>query len=986
MTEPDQPAAGATGDKTYHLSGDFRGAIVNIESTFVGAAAAQDVEGLPPAPGDPPYKGLQSFEEADAEHFLGRERLTARLVGRLRDERFLAVVGASGSGKSSVVRAGLIPALRRGQPLADGGLPPTGSTHWAIRLLTPTAHPLDALAVALTGPDAPPDAPAALSAQLAAGPGALAAAARALLTAEERPRLLLVIDQFEEVFSLARDAAERRALFDNLVAALDPAADHPVAIVVALRADFYARFAEHDGLRDLVARHQEYIGAMSRDELFRAIVAPAARGDWKLQEGLVELMLDDAGDEPGALPLLSHALLETWRRRRGRTMTLSAYKESGGVRGAIAKTAETIFQQRLTPEQRPIARAIFVRLTELGESADDGAPDTRRRAPFTELITRATDPQMLDAVLRILIEARLVTTGLVPPTNTQVVEVAHEALIREWPTLRAWLDQDREGLIRHRQLTQDVNDWLKLGRDPGALYRGARLAQTLAWTAEPPDPLSLTEVEFLDASRAAAAREARARTTQRALAVGSVVLLVVAVLAALLAFDVISFGQPEPDRMAGRFNIAVAEFAVLDESGQLVESDGGLLVTQELGAALRHAFGLPNLADADLVTADAERPAVEVWFDGPQLAADHHVTIGVVAPPPLAATEPAAAAETLNADIVVYGDIRPDGELNALTMRFYVAPQYKADFGAMVGLYEFTQRIPVFDPNDPGEEVLDDLEQLVSALAWAIQGMRQEILGDQSAALAAFQQAVAQSPDADMLHYLLGQEHFYSAQRAGGDETSLAAAETAFNEALRLNPDNPRAAIGLGSVRFLRGQRLLNETEARGDFSQAALAPIRQEAQAALDAYTDVVLRGEQTDSYGVPVGGIARVGRAIALRLLGEVAFRGGDLVAAEGLIDQAIAALEDDAATLDIVNDPRLPAQAYQALGSIYEWQAFLLDERGAAGEAQTARDTALRYYNECVRQGEEFPFDTYLVEHIVGELCIPRVTALTAAEGDG
>jgi tetratricopeptide (TPR) repeat protein len=264
--------------------------------------------------------------------------------------------------------------------------------------------------------------------------------------------------------------------------------------------------------------------------------------------------------------------------------------------------------------------------------------------------------------------------------------------------------------------------------------------------------------------------------------------------------------------------------------------------------------------------------------------------------------------------------------------------------------------------------------------------MRQEILGDQAAALAAFEQAVAQSPDTDMLHYLLGQEHFYSAQRAGGDEAQLAAAEAAFNEALRLNPDNARAAIGLGSVRFVRGQRLLNEAEAGGDFSEATLAPIRQEAQAALDAYTPVALRGEQADTYGVPVGGIARVGRAIALRLLGEVTFRGGDLAAAEAHIAEAIATLESDVATLDTANDPRLPAQAYQALGSIYEWQAFLLGERGAAGEGQTARDTALRYYTECVRQGEEFPFDTYLVERIVGELCAPRVTALTAAEGGG
>ncbi len=971
MTEPDQPTTGATGDKTYHLSGDFRGAIVNIESTFVGASAAQDVEGLPPVPGDPPYKGLQSFDEADAEHFLGREQLTARLVNRLRQNPFLAVVGASGSGKSSLVRAGLVPALRGGQPLADGGLPPTGSSRWAIRLLTPTAHPLDALAVALTGPDAPPDAAAALAAQLAADSGALAAAARGLLAAEDRPRLLLVIDQFEEVFALARDAAERRALFDNLVAALDPAADHPISVVVALRADFYARFAEHDGLRDLIARHQEYIGAMSRDELFRAIVAPAARGDWKLQEGLVELMLDDAGDEPGALPLLSHALLETWLRRRGRTMTLSAYAESGGVRGAIAKTAETIFQQRLTPEQRPIARAIFVRLTELGERADDGTPDTRRRALFSELITRATDPQTLDAVLRILVDARLITTGVVPPTDTQVVEVAHEALIREWPTLRAWLDQDREGLIRHRQLTQDVNDWLKLGRDPGALYRGARLARVQEWTADPSDPLSLTEVEFLDASRAAAARDARARLVQRALVVGSAVLLVVAVLAAWQAFK--SIDRRPPDRMSGLFNIAVAEFAVLDESGQLVESDGGRLVATKIGQALQAEF--------------ATTPAMQVWFDSPELESDHNVIIGVVGLPPLPATTPTEASAALNADVVIHGDIRPGGAANALTLRFYLRQQYKADFAQMIGVHEFTADIPVFDPNNPRDEAFDTLEPLVTALAWLSEGLRQEILGDQAEAVAAFERAAESAPESDIVQYFLGQEHLYSAQRAGSDETQLAAAEVAFAESLRLNPDNPRAAIGLGSVRFSRGQRLLNEAEARDEGSDpAALDGVRAEAQAALDAYTSVALRGEQIAAYGVPVAGIARVGRAIALRLLAEAAFQGGDPVAAEGFIDQAIATLEDDAAALDTSNDPRLPGQAYQALGSVYEWKAFLLDARGAADEAQAARDTALRYYNECVRQGEEFSFDTYLVERIVGQLCRPRIAVLQPTEGGG
>ena len=393
------------GGKTYHLSGDFRGAIVNVESTFVNSAAALDIESLPPEPGDPPYKGLQYFDEADADHFLGREALTARLVGRLRETRFLAVIGASGSGKSSVVRAGMLPALRRGKQLDDGALPPAGSDKWLIRVMTPTAHPLDALAAALL-PDAEPAAVAALRDELAANPDTLAGTATRAVDGTDHPRLLLVIDQFEEVFSLGRHEDERLAFINNLVSAASGNA--PILIVIVLRADFYARCAQYDGLRELVSHYQEYIGAMNREELFRVIVLPAARDGWKIQEGLVELMLDDVGDEPGALPLLSHALLETWKRRRGRTMPLSGYKESGGVRGAIAKTAETVLQQKLSPEQRPIARMIFVRLTELGEDADGETPDTRRRALFSELITRATDEPMLDAVLSILVDSRLV--------------------------------------------------------------------------------------------------------------------------------------------------------------------------------------------------------------------------------------------------------------------------------------------------------------------------------------------------------------------------------------------------------------------------------------------------------------------------------------------------------------------------------------------------------------------------------------------------
>ncbi len=963
MTATD-PNDAADGGKTYHLSGDFRGAIVNIESTFVNSAVAHDIESQPPEPGDPPYKGLQYFDEADADHFLGREALTARLAGRLRETRFLAVIGASGSGKSSLVRAGLVPALRRGRPLGDGALPPAGSERWLIRVMTPTAHPLDALAAGLL-PDAEPPAVAALRERLAAGPAALGGAVPAVL-GDAQPHLLLIIDQFEELFSLGRHEGERRAFIDNLVAAAG--GDQPITVVIVLRADFYDRCAQYDGLRELVSRHQEYIGAMSREELFRVIVLPAARDDWKLQEGLVELMLDDVGDEPGALPLLSHALLETWRRRRDRTMTLSGYKESGGVRGAIAKTAETVFRRRLTPEQQPIARMIFVRLTELGESAAAETPDTRRRAQFSELITRSTDAAMLEAVLAILVDSRLVMTDVVPPGETKVVEVAHEALIREWPTLRDWLNQDRDGLIRHRELTADVNDWLNLERDPGALYRGAKLQRALAWTANPPDPLSELELEFLEASRGQAAQavnEVRARR----LLIGVSAALVLA----LVAVAVWNMGLfTPPDRMSGDFNIAVAEFAVLDAEGRLTNDDhaGGLRVAQRVGSQLTAEF--------------ADQPGVEIWFDSPALKEEHNVEIGIAAAGTRGATDPAALADELNADMVIYGVAEPAAGSSAnLRLQFYMRPQFGADFTEMVGNYDMDTPIPVFDATDPAEDVWRNLDPLAKALAWVTFGLRRGIIGDQETAADAFARAAQFAPDSDVVQYFIGQEALNNIEREPDRaEEHLTAAEAAFTEALRLNPDNPRARIGLGSVRFLRAQRLLRQ--AREGTAGVKLATIRAEAQAALKSYDAVPAGPDLSEAYGVPIAATARLGRSISLRMLGEVAFLEGDPQAAETFIDEAIAALEDDIEALDTANEPRLQAQAYQALGSLYEWKGFLQEERRATESAAESRATALDYYNDCVQQGAEFPSDTYLNDRIVRELCLTRIATLQAPAG--
>ena len=452
-----------------------------------------------------PYKGLNCFEEADADLFVGREELTARLVERVlalastatpNQMRFLAVVGASGSGKSSLVQAGIVPALRWNRKSID----------WQIYILTPTAHPLESLATILTHESSSVTATASLMDDLAQDPRSLQLFAKRKLGAKDRSHLLLVVDQFEELFALCRSEEERAAFVGNLLKSAAET-DGPVIVLIALRADFYAHCANYIELREALATDQEYIGAMSEEELRRAIEEPARRGRWEFEPGLVDLLLHDIGHEPGALPLLSHALLETWQRRRGRLMTLSGYTSSGGVRGAIAETAEAVFADRFTHEQQDVARRIFLRLTELGDETATG--DTRRRATFNELSLRAEDATITHILLKELADARLIVTG------EDTVEIAHEALIREWPRLRAWLEENREGLRLHRQLTESAQEWAALHRESDMLYRGARLSQAQEWTRIHRDEMNELEREFLDASVSWAEQETAERESQR---------------------------------------------------------------------------------------------------------------------------------------------------------------------------------------------------------------------------------------------------------------------------------------------------------------------------------------------------------------------------------------------------------------------------------------------------------------------------------------
>jgi len=458
-----------------------------------------------PMPGLCPYKGLSYFDESDAALFVGREALTAKLTERVlsltssgspQETRFLGIVGASGSGKSSLVRAGLVFALRWNR----------ASTDWHVHILTPTANPLESLATTLAHENNSVMAITTLMDDFARDERSLQIFAKRKLGSTNGSRLLLVIDQFEEVFALCRSEEERTAFIDNLLTAASEVGG-PIIVVITLRADFYAPCANYPPLREALAKQQEYIGAMNDKELRRAIEEPAQRGRWEFEPGLVDLLLNDVGHEPGALPLLSHALFETWQRRRGRTMTHSGYTSSGGVRGAIAETAEAVFADQFTREQQAIARRIFLRLTELGD--DSAAGDTRRRATFNELILKPEEVATTQVVLKALADARLITT------SEDSAEVAHEALIREWPTLHGWLEENRESLRQHRQLTEAAQDWSGTNHDPDLLFRGGRLVQTREWASTHQEEMNALEREFLAASVEASEQEVAEREAQR---------------------------------------------------------------------------------------------------------------------------------------------------------------------------------------------------------------------------------------------------------------------------------------------------------------------------------------------------------------------------------------------------------------------------------------------------------------------------------------
>jgi len=524
-----------------------------------------------------PFRGLAVFGEEHAEYFHGRDALIQELVEHLRADRFLAVVGSSGSGKSSVVRAGLIPAVRR------GSVP--GSSSWPIVVIRPGADPLSALG---DGLQHALSQGAGTASTLGLGTDERAVHAfvgRALRLGGKNENVLLVVDQFEEVFTLVEDEARRAHFLDNLRAAVtDPRGG--LRVVVTLRADFYDRPLQYLGFGDLLRSRVEALIPLSPDEVERAIVGPAKRVDARLEDGLVAAMLADVADEPGALPLLQYALTELTDRAAGGRLTLDAYREIGGVSGALARRAEHLYRS-FDDVSRAACRSVLLRLVALGEGS---GRDTRRR------IRRSALPGDGDAVVDAFAAHRLLSFDRDPDTREPTVEIAHEALLTAWERLRSWIDGARDDLRTRAALSASAAEWESSGRDESFLVRGNRLDHLSDWSERATVELSPADRTYLAASldRRTSEREAEDARAGRELALQrrSVrrmrALVAVLASAALVAAGLTAIAVDRGAESA-RHRDEAAILALTGESLSRLRTDPALAVRLAL-----HAFALSD--------------------------------------------------------------------------------------------------------------------------------------------------------------------------------------------------------------------------------------------------------------------------------------------------------------------------------------------------------------------------------------------------------
>ena len=558
---PDRPVAPDVNTKTLIVETiDLGEGTRNI----IPDAGTRDIEtlNLPvvPAVTRNPYKGLRSFDEADASDFFGRDALVIRLLVHLKKERFLAVVGPSGSGKSSVVKAGLIPGVRRKAIVH--------SDEWFVAQMTPGTQPLQNLQDALLRVAV--RVPEKMEDHLAEDVQGLHDTLIDILpTADDQ--LVLVIDQFEELFTLVKDVTARDH-FMNMLAAAVAAPDSRLRLVITLRADFYDRPLLHPVFGDLIRQYTEVVLPLSPDELRDAIITPAKRVGLELEAPLVDAIIEDVHVQPGALPLLQYALTELFERRVGQTLTLQAYRDIGGVPGALARRADTLYEA-LKPAEKHAAQQLFLRLITLGI----GTEDTRRRLVQAEL--QSLGDGSVQAMIDLFGQHRLLTFDRDPFTRAPTVEIAHEALIQQWDRLVRWLAESRAALQVQRRMALEVDEWLLSGRNTGFLASGSRLAQYEALAGDTAVALTEDEITYLGAS---STRRQQAENRQRLGIIALVVFSVVALGLALLALD--RERRAEIQRVRADQEAAVArsrELAVRSLTRIEDDLDGALVLSLE---------------------------------------------------------------------------------------------------------------------------------------------------------------------------------------------------------------------------------------------------------------------------------------------------------------------------------------------------------------------------------------------------------------------
>jgi formylglycine-generating enzyme required for sulfatase activity len=431
-----------------------------------------------------PFRGLLRFREEDAALFFGREAFVGRIEELTKRSKLVAIVGPSGSGKSSIAHAGLFSRLR--------------NERWRILWMVPSDRPVRNLASALIQALHRESAPDpievirkanSLADDLRTQTITLRDVIDQMSSGATEGRILLLIDQWEELYTLA--PAEERAYFlEQLFSVLDAGRELPLTVVLTLRADFYGHALSERRLSDLIQSGLVNLGPMTAQELREAIEKPASTLGFEFDDGLVDQILDDVEDEPGSLPLVEFLLEQLWLRREGRRFTRTAYDELDGVKGAIAHVAEATWAQ-LNDEQRRIVTVVFARLVQvkLGEQA------TRRRAPMREL----SDEQR--RVVRKLVDSRILVTARNASTNEEFLDVAHEALLRHWKRLEAWLQEHREFLLWHQRLEFVLQDWKDGKQDVSLLLMGPRVEEAMRWLEERPDFLVEDEKQFIRASR-----------------------------------------------------------------------------------------------------------------------------------------------------------------------------------------------------------------------------------------------------------------------------------------------------------------------------------------------------------------------------------------------------------------------------------------------------------------------------------------------------